>query len=69
VLATTVANVEPPDSKLQTMVDQVVPLVAAGRRSAAVELLSTVSAGQTGTLATVLEDLIAVLSTKESADS
>ena len=69
VLATTVANVEPPDSKLQTMVDQVVPLVAAGRRSAAVELLSKVPAGQTGTLATVLEDLIAVLSTKESADS
>jgi predicted secreted hydrolase len=69
VLATTVANVEPPDSKLQTMVDQVVPLVASGRRSAAVELLSKVSAGQTGTLATVLEDLIAVLSTKESADS
>jgi hypothetical protein len=69
VLATTVANVEPPDSKLQTMVDQVVPLVAAGRRSAAVELLSTVPAGQTGTLATVLEDLIAVLSTNESADS
>jgi predicted secreted hydrolase len=69
VLATTVANVEPPDSKLQTMVDQVVPLVAAGRRSAAVELLSKVSAGQTGMLATVLEDLIAVLSTKESADS
>jgi hypothetical protein len=69
VLATTVANVEPPDSKLQTMVDQVVPLVAAGRRSAAVELLSKVPAGQTGTLATVLEDLIAVLSTNESADS
>jgi hypothetical protein len=69
VLATTVANVEPPDSKLQTMVDQVVPLVAAGRRSAAVELLSKVPAGQTGMLATVLEDLIAVLSTKESADS
>jgi predicted secreted hydrolase len=69
VLAATVANVEPPDSKLQTMVDQVAPLVAAGRRSAAVELLSKASAGQTGTLATVLEDLIAVLSTKESADS
>jgi len=69
VLATTVANVEPPDSKLQTMVDQVVPLVASGRRSAAVELLRKVPAGQTGTLATVLEDLIAVLSTKESADS
>ena len=68
VLATTVANVEPSDSKLQTMVDQVVPLVASGRRSAAVELLSKVSAGQTGTLATVLEDLVAVLSTKESAD-
>ena len=69
VLATTVANVEPPDSKLQSMVDQVVPLVAAGRRSAAVELLSKVSAGQTDMLATVLEDLIAVLSTNEPADS
>jgi hypothetical protein len=31
--------------------------------------LRKVPAGQTGTLATVLEDLIAVLSTKESADS
>ena len=44
VLATTVANVEPPAADLQTMVDQVVPLVAAGRRGEAVELLTGAAA-------------------------
>jgi hypothetical protein len=62
VLATTVANLEPPAPDLQAMVDQVMPLVAAGRRSDAVELLTSVSFLQNSTLATLLDDLIAVLS-------
>jgi hypothetical protein len=62
VLATTVANVEPAAPDLQTMVDQLVPLVAAGRRSEAVELLTGLPSVQHGTLATILDDLIAVLS-------
>ena len=61
VLATTVANVEPPTG-LQTVVDQLVPLVAAGRRGEAVELLTKVLPDQNDTLATLLDDLIAVLS-------
>ena len=44
------------------MVDQVVPLVAAGRRGEAVELLTGVRPSKTTSLATILEDLIAVLS-------
>jgi len=68
VLATTVADVEPTDPNLATMVDQLVPLVASGRRSEAVELLNKISSGRNGTLATVLEDLIAVLSETASAD-
>ncbi len=69
VLATTVANVEPTDRNLATMVDQVVPLVASGRHSEAVGLLTKMLSSQNVTLATILEDLIAVLSEKESADS
>jgi hypothetical protein len=69
VLATTVANVEPPARDLQTMVDQVVPLVASGRRNEAVELLTRVPNVQNDTLATILDDLIAVLLEKESADN
>ncbi len=61
VLATTVANLEPPDPDLRTAVDQLVPLVAAGRYDAARELLTKVRPGQHGTLATLLDDLIAVL--------
>jgi len=64
VLATTVADVDP---GLQSVVDQLVPLVAAGRRGAAVELLATALPVQNITLATLLEDLITVLS-QESAD-
>jgi hypothetical protein len=62
VLATTVANVESPDPSLQTIVDGVVPLVAAGRRSEAVELLGGARSVENGVLATILEDLIAALS-------
>jgi len=62
VLATTIANLEPPAPGLQTMVDQLMPLVAAGRRSEAVELLTGVVPIQTDFLATIFDDLIAVLS-------
>jgi len=61
VLATTVANLESPAPDLQTMVDQLAPLVAAGRRSDAVELLTSVPSIQNDTVATILEDIIAVL--------
>jgi predicted secreted hydrolase len=67
VLATTVANIEPPAPDLDSMVDQLVPLVASGRRREALELLAKMSAGQNGTLATILEDLCGVLSEQESA--
>jgi hypothetical protein len=62
VLATTVANIEPPAPGLQTMVNQLVPTVAAGRRREALELLSKMSVSQNTALATILDDLIAVLS-------
>jgi predicted secreted hydrolase len=68
VLATTVANVEPPAPELQTTVDQLVPLVAASRRSEAAELLTRMLPAQNDMLATLLEDLIAALSAG-SADS
>jgi hypothetical protein len=63
VLATTVAN-EATD--LQELVDRVLPLVAAGRRRDAVEALTAVRDTQTGALATLLDDLVAVLSAGES---
>jgi hypothetical protein len=53
---------------LQAVVDQLVPLVAAGRRRAAVDLLSGALPVQNATLATLLDDLIAVLSEAGSAD-
>ncbi len=62
VLATTVANVQPAAPDLQKVVDQVVPLVAAGRRGEAAELLTAAPAVQNDSLATILDDLIAVLS-------
>src|ERR1700739_5022065 len=62
VLATTVANAEPATSDLQAMVDRGVPLVAAGRRSEAIELLTGAPNIQNDTLTTILDDLIAVLS-------
>jgi hypothetical protein len=68
VLATTVANAEPVVPALQSTVDQVAPLVAAGRRGAAVELLTALLPVQNDTLATLLDDLIAVLS-EQSADN
>jgi hypothetical protein len=61
VLATTVAHLEPA-TDLQPMVDQVVTLMAAGRRGEAVELLTRASSVQNEALATLLDDLIAVLS-------
>jgi hypothetical protein len=69
VLATTVANAEPPAPDVQKMVDQLVPLVAAGRRSEAVELLTGARPGQKDTLATILDDLIAVLSVESANNS
>jgi hypothetical protein len=62
VLATTVANVEPPAPDLRTLVDQLVPLVASGRRGEAVELLNGVPPVQNDALATIIDDLVAVLS-------
>ncbi|WP_406814733.1 secreted hydrolase [Mycobacterium sp. M23085] len=62
VLSTTVANLTPPEPGLQTMVDQVAPLVAAGRRKDAVELLFSSAPVENDTLAKLLDDLIAVLS-------
>lgn len=62
VLSTTVARLIPPEPTLQTMVDQVVPLVAAGRRKDAVELLFRSAPVENDTLAKLLDDLIAVLS-------
>jgi hypothetical protein len=69
VLATTAANAEPPAPDVQKMVDQLVPLVAAGRRSEAVELLTGVRPGQKDTLATIFDDLIAVLSVESANNS
>lgn len=62
VLSTTVANLAPAEPRLQTMVDQVVPLVAAGRRKDAVELLFSSAPVENDALAKLLDDLIAVLS-------
>jgi predicted secreted hydrolase len=69
VLATTVANLEQPAADLDSVVDQLVPLVAAGRRDEARELLTKVRPGQEEPLATLLDDLIAVLSQEASADA
>lgn len=62
VLSTTVASLAPPQPTLQTMVDQVAPLVAAGRRKDAVELLFRSAPVENDMLAKLLDDLIAVLS-------
>jgi predicted secreted hydrolase len=67
VLATTVANVEPADPDLKAMVDQVVPLVVSGRRGEALEVLTKVRPGRKDPLATILDDLISVLSEDGSA--
>ena len=68
VLATTVAGIDAPAEDLRSAVDQVVPLVAAGRRRDAAEVLAKVRSGQNDPLATLLDDLIAVLSEEDSAD-
>lgn len=62
VLSTTVANLTPPEPRLQRMVDQLVPLVAAARRKDAVELLFSSAPVENDALAKLLDDLIAVLS-------
>lgn len=67
VLNTTVANMEPVDRDLSMTAGLLVQLLAAGRRSEAVGLLTTVRAAQEGYLATLLDDLIAVVSDQESA--
>ncbi|HET9892493.1 MAG TPA: lipocalin-like domain-containing protein [Mycobacterium sp.] len=61
VLSTTVASLTPPEPELQAIVDQIVPLVVAGRRKDAVQVLSGASV-ESDTLTTLLDDLIAVLS-------
>lgn len=61
VLSTAVASLAPPEPELRAMVDQVVTLVAAGRRKDAVQVLSGASV-ESDTLTTLLDDLIAVLS-------
>ncbi|OMB99074.1 secreted hydrolase [Mycobacterium colombiense] len=66
VLSTTVASLAPPEPTWQTMVDQLVPLVAAGRRKDAVELLFRSAPVENDTLAKLLDDLIAVLSAEPS---
>lgn len=66
VLSTTVASLTPPEPELQAMVDQIVPLVAAGRRKDAVQVLSGASV-ESDTLTTLLDDLIAVLSADDGA--
>ncbi len=65
VLATTVANVEPAAQDLQAMVDEVVELVRGGKRSEAVELLTGASPVENDALATILDDLIAALSSAD----
>lgn len=62
VLATTVTNAEPVNADLRLLVDRVAPLVSAGRRGEAAELLSALLPVENGFLATIFEDLIAVLS-------
>ncbi|OBG75540.1 MULTISPECIES: secreted hydrolase [unclassified Mycobacterium] len=62
VLATTAANAEPPDRDLRMTSGLLVQLLARGRRSEAIDLLTTVRSGQKGSLATLLDDLVAALS-------
>ena len=71
VLAAAVANVEPADAELSSVVDRVRPLVASGSRGEAVELLTelltTSRTGENDALATVLDDLITVLSADDES--
>ncbi|BBX62637.1 hypothetical protein MSAS_18110 [Mycobacterium saskatchewanense] len=61
VLATSVANMEAADRDLQVMVRLLVQLLSAGRRAEAGELLTTMRPGGNDVLATLFEDLIALL--------
>lgn len=62
VLATTVANTDPPAPNLMTMVDRVGRLVVSGRRREALGLLTTALSGQDERIAVIVNDLITVLS-------
>ncbi|MEB4211282.1 secreted hydrolase [Mycobacterium sp. 94-17] len=62
VLCTIVGNLTPPQPELQTRVDRVAPLLAAGRRADAVDLLLGLARVENDTLAQLVDDLIAVLS-------
>jgi hypothetical protein len=68
VLAAAATGIGPADSDLPSVVDQVRPLVASGNRREALRLLTDLRSGRNDALATVLDDLIAVLSEKDSAD-
>ncbi len=68
VLATTVANMEPADRDMQMAAALLVQLLARGRRSEAVGLLTTVRPAQSDALATLLDDLVAVLSADGSRE-
>lgn len=67
VLATTVANAGRVSPELRAAADRLPPLVAAGRRGEAAELLSALAPAENDLLATLLDDLIAALSAGSSA--
>jgi hypothetical protein len=67
VLATTVANAGRVSPELRAAADRLPPLVAAGRRGEAAELLSALAPLENDLLATLLDDLIAALSAGSSA--
>lgn len=67
VLATTAANAGDAAPELRAAVDQLGPLVAAGRRGEAIELLTGLPPVENDALSTVLGDLIAALSRDGSA--
>ena len=62
MLATTVRNSETPDPVLIGLVDQVVPLVISRRRDEALAVLAKMRGNREGPVATVVDDLTAVLS-------
>jgi hypothetical protein len=62
VLATTVANAQDAAPDLRAAAERLAPLVQAGRRGEAVELLRGLPALENTSLATIISDLIDVLS-------
>jgi predicted secreted hydrolase len=66
VLATSVAHADAATPDLRTVVDEALPLVAAGRHSAAAELLGGLLPVENDFLATLLQDLIMSLSAEIS---